>query len=362
MKLTWGEDYEALAEVARAVFAQGSPLNGRKAAPPFAEQLTQLAELGWIALGDPRGPTEDEPGLGTIAALFVEAGRTLSPTPLPAIMRARDVLLASTAPGAVPLVVDLERGRTVVMSALFEASWGMPVPLFRDGALDGTTLAVPFASEADLFVVEATDSSGEALLVLVPAGAAVSVEPMPNLGGHPLSAVTFGAVPVDDDHVLARGDEARRAVEIARRRAAVLTGARIHGAGLALQAMTVQYAKARHQYGGPIGRFQAVQYLCTDIAIGVHLVSALTREAARVIDAGGDAEIEVALLGSQAQTTAQQMVHAAHEVHAGIGYMRESDVHLFTEITRLWGFELGSETELHRRVVKMLREDAGVMR
>lgn len=358
MKLIWGEDYEALAEVARAVFAKLSPLEHRAIAPTFREQLTQLVELDWLALGNPLGIDDDEPGIATIAAVYVEAGRALAPTPLPAISLARDVLLASANADVADVTSALELGKLVVMPALYDAAWGKTAPRFADGALTGTAFAVPHAAEADRFVVEAVSDRGEAVLLLVDVNDALTIDHLPNLGNHPLAAVSFGGGTTA--RVIAMGAAAENAMGLARQRASVLTAALIHGAGTSLQAMTVQYAKDRHQYGVPIGQFQAVQYLCTDIAIGVHLVSALAREAARVIDCGENAELAVALLSMQAQTAAQEMVHAAHEVHAGIGYMRESNVHLYTEVTRQWAFSLGRPSTLEHRVVAQLRAGEAV--
>ncbi len=90
MELAWGEDFTALAEVSKSVFARYSPLEDRSNNVLFADQVSQFAELGWLQLGDANGTDEDGATLGTIAAVFVEMGRALAETPLLDLTVARD--------------------------------------------------------------------------------------------------------------------------------------------------------------------------------------------------------------------------------------------------------------------------------
>lgn len=356
MELTWGEDYDALADVARSVFQRISPLTDRDRTTDFSGLVRQFAELDWLTLGNPGGGAGSA-SLASTAAVFVEAGRALMCSPLLPLITARDAAVLCGSPRAGELAAGIESGTTAVLPAFHDPAWGQAKPAVRGGVLNGTVLAVPYADAADLLMVEATEDVGGGnrsdVLVAVPRGPQVAVEPMPNLGEHSMFAVTFSGTPVSDVQVLARAGTAHTAVVTARRRAAVLTAAQIHGAGLALLDRTVRYAQQRRQFGGPIGRFQAVQYLCTDIAVAVHLTSAFVRDAARRLDEGADAAAEVALMGKQARMTAEEMVHAAHEVHAGIGFMVESDVHMFTKTSAKWMFDLGDE---HRNDQAILAE------
>ncbi|MBF6347940.1 hypothetical protein IU448_02795 [Nocardia flavorosea] len=347
MELIWGEDYDVLAEVARSVFQRLSPLTDRDRTVDFSDQVRQFAQLDWLTLGDPRGGATGTTGLASAAAVFVESGRALVRSPLPALTTARDAAVLCSSPTSDELAAAVGAGDTTMVPAFHDPAWGQPMPTLRGGVLNGTVLAVPYADVADLLLVEATaDAHGghrEKVLLAVPRTPAVAVEPMPNLGEHSIFAVTFSATPASDAVVLARGGTAHTAVDTARARASVLVAAQVHGAGLALLDRTVRYAQQRRQFGGPIGRFQAVQYLCTDIAVGVHLTSAFVRDAARLLDGGAEAALEVALMRKQARQTAEEMVHAAHEVHAGIGFMVESDVHLFTKTAAKWMFDLGGD-------------------
>lgn len=357
MELAWGEDFTALADVSRSVFARYSPLEDRSHAVPFAEQLAQLAELGWLQLGDPGDTNDESPALATIAGIFVEMGRALAATPLLELTTARDAALVIGTEPALALAERIGAGTTAVLPVLASAEWGTTVS-YADGVLTGTALAVGYADRADAFLVHAAHpvhaGGGESIVALVEPGPSVAVEAMPNMGEHPMSALTFHDIVVAGDAVLARGADADRAVEVATQRADVLRAAQVHGAGLRLLDMTVRYAKERHQFGGPIGRFQAVQYLCTDLAVAAHLTSAHARSAAAALDTGADPQPHLGLMRRQAAKAAGQMVHSAHEVHAGIGYMVESDVHLFTDAAKRWQFDFGSAARNDAEIVTAL--------
>lgn len=350
MNLAWGEDFAALADVSKSVFARYSPLEDRSNNVPFADQVSQFAELGWLQLGDPTGADADSPSLATIAGVFVEMGRALAGTPLLDLTTARDAALLIGTEKSAGVAERIGNGEAVVIPAFPSADWGSAVS-YDNGVLRGTTLAVGYADRADSFLVYA---GGSESVVAVLDSSEATFESMPNMGVYPMFTVTFDDVPVSDDAVLARGGDADRAVEVAQRRADVLRAAQVYGAGLRLLDTTVLYAQQRHQFGGPIGRFQAVQYLCTDIAIAAHLTSAHARSAAGAIDAGIDPQPHLGLMRKQAARAALQIVHAAHEVHAGIGYMVESNVHLFTNAAKRWQYDFGSAARNDAEIVSAL--------
>lgn len=351
MELAWGEDFAALAEVSKSVFARYSPLDDRSNDVPVADQIAQFAELGWLQLGDPSGADDDSPSLGTIAGIFVEMGRSLAGTPLLDLTIARDAALVIGTEQSAGVAERIGNGRSVVIPVFPSADWGSAVS-YENGTLNGVALAVGYADHADSFLVHA--GGGESVVVGIDSSSAIGLEAMPNMGGHPIFAVTFDGVPVSDAAVLARGGDADRAVHVAEQRGAVLRAAQVYGAGLRLLDITVRYAQERNQFGGPIGRFQAVQYLCTDIAIAAQLTSAHARSAAGAIDAGIDPQPHIGLMRKQAAKAALQIVHSAHEVHAGIGYMVESNVHLFTDAAKRWQYDFGSAARNDAEIVSAL--------
>jgi len=347
--LAWGEDFAVLADVSKSVFERYSPLEDRTNTVSFADQVAQFVDLGWLRLADPTGADPDSATLATVAAVFVEMGRALARTPLLDLTMARDAVLLTGDARAADLADRIGDGASIVLPVFPSRDWGSTVT-FENETLNGIALAVGYADRADQFLVHA-DGPGSVLVVVTPSPE-TRVEPMPNIGDHPMFAVTFDEAPVDA--VLAHGADADRAVDTAEQRAAVLRSAQVYGAGLRLLDMTVLYAQQRHQFGGPIGRFQAVQYLCTDLAIAAHLTSVHARSAAAALDRGIDPHPHIGLMRRQASKAALEIVHSAHEVHAGIGYMVESNVHLFTSAAKRWQYDFGSEAANNAQIVSAL--------
>jgi alkylation response protein AidB-like acyl-CoA dehydrogenase len=127
----------------------------------------------------------------------------------------------------------------------------------------------------------------------------------------------------------------------------VLRSAQIVGAAERLLDLCVTYARTREQFGRAIGAYQAVQYLCTDIAIAAQLASLATQRAAALLDLGVPARREVAEAKARASAAARISAERAHEVHAGFAFMMEADVQLFTRRLRHWELDLGDE-DYHR--------------
>ncbi len=101
-------------------------------------------------------------------------------------------------------------------------------------------------------------------------------------------------------------------------KAAVLQTASIVGAARAVLEMTNQYAKDRHQFGTPIGSYQAVQYMVTDILIDLHSADLLAKQAAYRIDAGRPFDrARPPWRSPSGRRPAAHLHRQAHEVHAG---------------------------------------------
>jgi len=132
----------------------------------------------------------------------------------------------------------------------------------------------------------------------------------------------------------------------------VLQAAMVVGAGERLLEMTADYAKTRVQFGTPIGRHQAVQYLTTDIMIDTQEVRLLALQAAWRIDTGQSFAREAALAKAAASKAIAHMTFASHEVHAGIGFMVDYDLQLYTQRGKHWEYNLGDRRHSLERAVR----------
>jgi alkylation response protein AidB-like acyl-CoA dehydrogenase len=370
MDITLDDHHLELGRLARQLFESRSPLTTVRQLEEsdlgYAPELWQeMARLDWLGLAVPEALGGPGGSLLDLVALYREMGRALVPSPhLGTAVIAGDVLGRDGSRR--DLLASIVAGTAIVTPALVEpdAAWGpeavtLPARRTLDGyRLRGTKLLVPYAHVASQFLVTVRTAAAPdgVTLFLLDAGD-VEVEPLPNIAGMPLFAVTFD-VTLPDDAVVGAVDQGWRLLAPALDRAAVLRGAEVVGAGERLLELSVDYAHQRRQFGRPIGQFQAVQYLCTDIAIATHLTDLFVRQAAWRLDQGLPARREVALAKGYASRAAQVVVHRAHEVHAGVAFMLESDVQLYTRRAKHWELDLG-DARHHDEVVAATMELAG---
>jgi alkylation response protein AidB-like acyl-CoA dehydrogenase len=103
------------------------------------------------------------------------------------------------------------------------------------------------------------------------------------------------------------------------------------GAAARLLDMTVSYAGQREQFGAPIGSFQAVKHHCADMAVAVEAGRASLWAAALALDTAPAAARSRAASAAAAYTksAAAKVAGTALQVHGGIGFTWEHDLHLF---------------------------------
>jgi alkylation response protein AidB-like acyl-CoA dehydrogenase len=110
----------------------------------------------------------------------------------------------------------------------------------------------------------------------------------------------------------------------------VLAAADAYGAALRCLRLTVDYAKARRQWGRAIGSFQAVKHQLADLAVMVEPARGLHWSAAHAFDTSlPDATGAAALAKLHTAERAVEVGRACVELHGGMGYTWECDVHLF---------------------------------
>ena len=94
----------------------------------------------------------------------------------------------------------------------------------------------------------------------------------------------------------------------------------------------MEYAKVRTQFGKPIGSFQAVKHRCADMGLRMRLARYQTSLAALKVQAGSpDMPVQVASAAYNAIVAAHENARAAVQMHGGIGFQAECDVHWFVK-------------------------------
>jgi alkylation response protein AidB-like acyl-CoA dehydrogenase len=331
-------DLRALADLRRSGGrAHGDP--GRAAA-----RWAVLCELGAPGLCVPveRGGL----GLGDVDMVGVaeEAGWAALPEPLAESAALAAPLLAGAASGspeasraevvAADALPALAAGELVATVGGVEPTASGPVPTDTPEGERGAVVTprVSGASRAGLFVL-AHAAPGRAWEIHAVAADAAWVTSTPSLDAtRDLGSVEWRPEP---STLLAEGPHAAALVSDLVDRAAVVTGAQLLGLADRMITMAVDYAKARHQFGRPIGSYQAVQHPLADARVRLEFARpAVYRAADSLTRDLPDRSAHASMAKALASDAADIAARVALQVHGAIGYTWECDLHLYMK--RAW--------------------------
>jgi len=120
--------------------------------------------------------------------------------------------------------------------------------------------------------------------------------------------------------------------------------------------MAVGYAKERQQFGRPIGSFQAVKHRCADMLVDVEGMRSAVYWAAWCIAASDDdASVAASTAKIWCSDAARRVMASGLQVHGGIGFTWEHDVHLFLKRSQLDQVSFGDATFHRSRLAERLR-------
>jgi alkylation response protein AidB-like acyl-CoA dehydrogenase len=109
--------------------------------------------------------------------------------------------------------------------------------------------------------------------------------------------------------------------------------------------MAVEYAKVRHQFGRPIGSFQAIKHRCADLLLEVEsLRSAVQYAAAAVAENSDEVPVVASLVKAYASDVYFHVAAENIQIHGGIGFTWEHDAHLYFKRAKASELFLGDAT------------------
>lgn len=145
-------------------------------------------------------------------------------------------------------------------------------------------------------------------------------------------------------------DNARPWMERVLLKAMVAKCAQMVGAIQKLLEMTVEHAKVRVQFDRPIGSLQAVQHHCANVTVLLDTTELMTYRAGWNIEQGLPYFREVLRAKAWTNQACIQAAALAHQVHGGMGFMREHDLHLFSRQLMTSAYLLGGTAWCHRQI------------
>jgi alkylation response protein AidB-like acyl-CoA dehydrogenase len=311
----------------------------------------KMADLGWMGLIFP----EAYGGAGLtyvdLVAILEEMGRVVMPGPFFAtvVLGGVTILEGASEEQRRILLPAIAAGEQKTTLALLEASarWdaaGVECEARRDGdgyRLRGTKLFVNDALVADKMVCAARlagssategDSGAGITLFVIDAGTpGLVVTPLKTMDRtRKLAEVALNDVRVGEEAVIGAVGDAWPIIERVMDRGRVALCAEMCGGAQKVLEMSVEYAKVREQFGRPIGSFQAIQHKCANMLVEVESARSATYYAAwAAANDVPDAPLAAAMAKAYCSDAYRRTTGEGIQVHGGIGFTWEHDMHLY---------------------------------
>jgi alkylation response protein AidB-like acyl-CoA dehydrogenase len=328
MNFDFTDDQQAIKRTARDLLADRFKLEHvrelAEAESYDTEAWKELCELGWpgIFIAEEYGGQ----GLGVVELVILveELGYALAPLPF----------LSNAAAGLAIQAAGSEEQKQRWLPGIASGERLGAAGLVRGGEAK----LVPDAHEAELIVLCSAEG------VTVVERSAADVEPVTTMD------VTRRFARVRDSG----GGEALEG-EPGPAIGATLAAVSAELTGVAQRAMemAVEYARDRKQFGRPIGAYQAVSHRCAQMLLETEGARSATYYAAWTADAEPESlELACSMAKAYASDAAWRVCSSSLQVHGGIGFTWEHDLHFFLKRAKVDGLLWGSASEHRERVAE----------
>ena len=335
MEFDFTPEQHALRELARDLFEKESPpsrlrelFDGAPRDPGVWRSMAAVGLLGLTVPDELGGTGGDEIDL---APVLEEAGRGALPDPLLETVAVAAAVLreASADPRREEWLPRIAEGEAIATVRLDDA---------------------PFAVDADLAHLLIEERDGE--LHLLERGAFTARPVASEDRARRLFAIDASV----SESTRLNGD--RDAAGRARRRAAVATAGILNGISMKLLETTLSYVKARQQFGRPVGSFQAVKHRLADAHVAVEAARAATWYAAYALAHDlPDAALAASVAKAEAGEAEALANAAALQLHGGIGFTWEHDLHFWLKRGKALEQAYGSSSAHRKLIARHLLED-----
>ncbi|MEE8443029.1 MAG: acyl-CoA dehydrogenase family protein [Dehalococcoidia bacterium] len=330
------------------------------------EMWNTVSGIGWPGMLIPEVYGGTGGSLMDAAVVFEELGRgpLAGPYFSSGVLGALTVLEAGTEEQKGSILPEVAAGRQILSVAITEPDYGWGPEDIRMAAavrngtyvLNGTKLFVHDAMAATHFVcaVRTGDSQdatqGISLLVVDARAPGISRRSLPGFMTS-VAEVTFDSVEVPQSALLGNGQGSSwHALDQAMQKAIPVLCAYKVGGCAAVFDISVDYSRTRMQFGTAIGRLQRVQDHIINIVNALDAARWATYQSLWELDTGRPATASVHMAKAVASDSYLKACNSAHEVHAGIGIVREYGLTLFTRMSRTLYHFLG-DPKHHKRLL-----------
>src|SRR5947207_1920094 len=321
----------------------------------------EMAQLGWLGLALPEVHGGSDLGLVECSLLLEELGRASYPGPfLPTVLVGMGITRAGTDAQKQRWLPAICAGGARAATAFLdgELSWAPDAIATRaeksgsGWTLSGTKPFVAWAHVADVMLVPAHAPEGLALFLVDPRAGGITQTPVTAMDlATRWVNLTLDGVAVGADAVLGAPGKGEPLLRALLGMGAVGAAAEMLGAARRCLDMAVDYAKVREQFGQPIGSFQAIRHKCAEMLLEVENSHAAVYYAAWARDAGTeDADLAASVAKAYVGDASRKVCGEAIQVHGGIGFTWEYDLHLYFKRAKALEVQYG-DADYHRELI-----------
>jgi alkylation response protein AidB-like acyl-CoA dehydrogenase len=381
------EDQRILRDVARNMLRSQCPMTLVRRIMDIKEGYSRelwskIAEAGWLGLIIPN----EFSGVGLtsleLAIILDEMERVVLQGPYieTAAIAPTLIMAAGTIEQKQRFLPEIAKGKLVVSCGLTEeietlqsdkTTFSLSGVFSRKNqghsegyVLSGTKSLVPYAKHSDYIVLPFL-AKGSVLFGLVDSkseGITFS-EDTPLDPTVRLSRISFDKVMVPKENVFRVSDPLALLNDLVSLEAICTSAACVGGASKVLE-MTVSYSKSREQFGVPIGSFQAVKHKCADMYLLLSSGEAAAYYAAWCYSHRGrqEAEVSASVAKSYCSEMYSRIAGQGIQIHGGVGFTWQHDLHLFLKRSKRYEFSFGSPSwhreRIARRVIDVAPDDS----
>jgi alkylation response protein AidB-like acyl-CoA dehydrogenase len=377
MNFGFNEEQELLRSTARKFFDNECASETVRKLMEGPEGMTpelwkKLAEQGWLGLIVPDEHGGMGLGIVDLVVLMEEMGRAVVPGPFfsTVLLGGLAILEAGTDAQKKAWLPRLASGEARAALAWMEPSAdlgarGITLQAAAKGGghtLNGTKLFVQDAHTADVIVVAARTATGKTSeegisLFLVPKGSAgLTVTLLPTMDQtRKLCEVAFKDVAVGPEALMGQAGSGWAPLARVIDKATVGLCAEMCGGAQKVLDMTVEYAKIRQAFGRPIGSYQGVKHKAADMLVDVENSKSITYYAAWAMDEGvAEGPLAVSMAKAYVSDAYRRVAGAGIQLHGGIGFTWEHDLHLYFKRAKGSEFTFGDATWHRERVAQLV--------
>jgi alkylation response protein AidB-like acyl-CoA dehydrogenase len=319
----------------------------------------KMAELGWTGLVVPEEFGGSALSYVDLVLVMEEMGRVGLPSPfIWTVMVAEALRRAGSDAQRRAMLSKIAAGDLIATLAWLEPSASWDASSITMGArasaggftLDGVKLFVNDALIADSLLVAArtggSREDGITLFMLERDRPGITVTPLKTMDQtRKLSEVKFNNVAAAATDVIGEVGEGWKTLAAVLDRGKVMLAAEMMGGAQKVLDLTVDYAKVRVQFGRPIGSFQAVQHKCANMMVDVEgAKSAVYYAAWAVSNDVAESAVAAAVAKAAASDAFRRVSAEGIQLHGGIGFTWDHDLHLYFKRAKSSEFTFGDAT------------------